>query len=324
MNTPFSSTKPVCRTTKKSNFASMEPVQPGLTNQIWQITLQILPYLLLLLLHHFLLAPLFFNKKYFIYILLTAALITAFGFYCFNVGNPSDRQRPGQFQGPPHMMQNGNLPPPRPMDGMNPPENDMRPPMDMGRPPRNDMRPPQRPEDGHRPMRPETMRLLIALLLIGVDLGAMAYTRGIHTERQMLDLEAQNRKHQDTIQELSQAIDNSQKADSELLFKTDYKQVRIKPDEIMYIEGMAEYLKIYYTGSPTPLIVHLSMKRLMEQLPNDSFMRIHKSYIVNLNRITGSSRTQVTIGNDTIIPIGESYRKIFLDRMNQEQMNKQI
>jgi len=303
----------------------MEPVQPGLINQIWQITIQILPYLLLLLLHHFLLAPLFFKKKHFLYILLTAALITAFGFYCFNVGNPSDRQRPGEFQGPPPMMQNGNMPPPRPMDGMNPPPegmnsptNDLRPPMDMGRPPRNDMRPPQRPEDGHRPMRPETMRLLIALLLIGVDLGAMAYTRSIHTERQMLDLEAQNRKHQDTIQELSRAAGNAQKADSELLFKTDYKQVRIKPDEILYIEGMSEYLKIYYTGASTPLIVHLSMKRLLEQLPDDRFMRIHKSYIVNLNHITGSSRTQVTIENGTIIPIGESYRKLFLDRMIQK------
>ena len=286
----------------------MEPVQPGLTNQIWQIALQILPYLLMLLLHHFLLAPLFFKKKHFIYILLTAGLITAFGFYCFNVGNPSDRQRPGQFQGPPPMMRDGNMPPPR----------DMRPPMDMGRPPRDEMRPPQRPEDGHRPMRPETMRLLISLLLIGVDLGAMAYARNIHTERQILDLEAQNRQHQDTIQELSRAAGNAQKADSELLFKTDYKQVRIKPDEILYIEGMSEYLKIYYTGAPTPLIIHLSMKRLLEQLPDDRFMRIHKSYIVNLNHITGSSRTQVTIENGTIIPIGESYRKLFLDRMIQK------
>ena len=127
----------------------------------------------------------------------------------------------------------------------------------------------------------------------------------------------ENQRNQDRIEELNRVADNAQKAESELIFKTDYKQVRIKPDDILYIEGMAEYLKINYTGSPTPLIIHLSMKRLLEQLPDDSFMRIHKSYIVNLNRISGSSRTQVTIENGTILPIGESYRKSFIDRMAQ-------
>ena len=74
--------------------------QPGLLNNIWQIVLQILPYLLLLLLHHFLLAPLFFKKKHLIYIPLALVLLTAFGFYCFNMGNPADSpgRRPEQFQ----------------------------------------------------------------------------------------------------------------------------------------------------------------------------------------------------------------------------------
>ena len=280
----------------------MEPVQQGLINQIWQIALQILPYLCLLLLHHFLLAPLFFRKKYLIYIPVTIALITAFGLYCYNVGNPDNSR-----QGPPPMMRDGNMPPPKPMD-------DMRPPMDGNRPPRDDMRPPQMPGSGNRPMRPETMKLLIGLLLIGVDLGFMAYIRSIKHERQNNDLRAENQLHKDKIEELNRTVDNVQKAESELMFKTDYKQVRIKPDDILYIEGMAEYLKINYTGSPTPLIVHLSMKRLLEQLPDDRFIRIHKSYIVNLNRISDSSRTQVTIENGTTLPIGESYRKLFAER----------
>ena len=302
--------------TKKRIFAVMEPVQQGLINQIWQITLQILPYLCLLLLHHFLLAPLFFKKKYLIYIPVTIALITAFGFYCYNVGNPVNSR-----QGPPPMMRDGNMPPPKPMDdmrppmeGMAPPPDDMRPPMDGNRPPRDDMRPPQMHGDGNRPMRPETMKLLMGLLLIGVDLGFMAYIRSIKHERLNNDLRAENQLHKDKIQELNRTVDNVQKAESELLFKTDYKQVRIKPDDILYIEGMAEYLKIIYTGSPTPLIVHLSMKRLLEQLPDDRFIRIHKSYIVNLNRISDSSRTQVTIENGTTLPIGESYRKLFAER----------
>lgn len=269
--------------------------QTGLLNSIWQIVLQIMPFLLLLLLHHFLLAPLFFRKKLIAYIPVTLALITAFGFYCFNVGNPPGMGRqPGMFQGPPPMMQEGPMPPPMPMEGM---------------------RPPMMPDDGHRPLRPETMKLLMAILLIGVDLGAMAYIRSLHTEKKVQHLEAQNRQHQDQLEELSHVADNKRKAESDLTFKTDYKQVRVKPDNILYIEGMGEYLKIYQQDAATPLVVLMSMKRILEQLPDDRFARVHKSYIVNLNRIISNSRTQITMENATVIPIGESYRVAISNRL---------
>lgn len=272
----------------------------GLLNNIWQIVLQILPFLLLFLLHHFLLAPLFFRKKLIAYIPVTLVLLTAFGFYCFNVGNPPDsRMQPGQFQGPPPMMQ--DVPPPMPMDGMSPPPEGMRPPM--------------MPDNGHRPLRPETMKLFLAILLIGVDLGAMAYIRSLHTEKEMKNLEAQNRMHQDRLEELSRITENRQKAESDLTFKTDYKQVRVKPDNILYIEGMGEYLKIYHLDAAMPLVVLMSMKRILEQLPDDRFARVHKSYIVNLNRITSNSRTQITMENASVIPIGESYRVAISERL---------
>lgn len=278
--------------------------QTGLLNSIWQIVLQIIPFLLLLLLHHFLLAPLFFRKKLITYIPVTLALLTAFGFYCFNVGNPPDMGRqPGMFQGPPPMMQEGPVPPMM-QDGQMPP------PMPM-----DGMRPPMTPDDGHRPLRPETMKLLMALLLIGVDLGAMAYIRSLHTEKKVQHLEAQNRQHQDRLEELSRITENRQKAESDLTFKTDYKQVRVKPDNILYIEGMGEYLKIYHMDATTPLVVLMSMKHILEQLPDDRFARVHKSYIVNLNRIISNSRTQITMENATVIPIGESYRVAISNRL---------
>lgn len=305
--------------------------QAGLLNNIWQIVLQILPFLLLFLLHHFLLAPLFFRKKYFIYIPVTLALLTAFGFYCFNVGNPPDspgrqpgqfQQHPGQFQGPPPTMQEGSVPPPMPMDGKNPPPEGMAPPADGANPPTGDMRPPMEgmrpqmvPDNGHRPLRPDTMKLLLAILLIGVDLGAMAYIRSLHTEKEMKNLEAQNRMHQDKLEELTRIAENQQKAESDLVFKTDYKQVRVKPENILYIEGMGEYLKIYHLDATTPLVVLMSMKRILEQLPDDRFARVHKSYIVNLKRIINNSRTQITMENASVIPIGESYRVAISERL---------
>jgi Response regulator of the LytR/AlgR family len=274
--------------------------QTGLLNNIWQIVLQILPFLLLFLLHHFLLAPLFFRKKLIAYIPVTLVLLTAFGFYCFNVGNPPDsRMQPGQFQGPPPMMQ--DVPPPMPMDGMAPPPEGMRPPM--------------MPDNGHRPLRPETMKLLLAILMIGVDLGVMAYIRSLHTKKEMKNLEAQNRMHQDKLEELTRIAENQQKAESDLVFKTDYKQVRVKPENILYIEGMGEYLKIYHLDATTPLVVLMSMKRILEQLPDDRFARVHKSYIVNLKRIINNSRTQITMENASVIPIGESYRVAISERL---------
>ena len=257
------------------------------------------------------------KRRHLIHIPFIVAALVVAGIYYFRTANPDDSRPfgPGMFQGPPPMMQEGSMPPLQPMDGMAPPRQDMRPHMDGNRPPMDGMRPDQMPKDGPRPMRPETMKLLISLLVIGVLWGIMYFIRNLKTERKNRELSMLNQRNQDRIDELNRAAGNAQKADSELLFKTDYKQVRIRPDDILYVEGMAEYLKIFHTGSSTPLIIHLSMKRLMEQLPDDRFMRVHKSYIVNMNRISGNNRTQVFIGNDTIIPIGESYRQAFIDRI---------
>ena len=202
------------------------------------------------------------------------------------------------------MIQDGSFPPP---------------PMDEMRPPMEGMRPQMMPDDRHRPLRPEAMKLLVAILLIGVDLGTMTYIRNLRTEKKVLDLEAQNRQHQDRLEELSRIAQNQQKTDSELTFKTDYKQVRIKPDNILYIEGMGEYLKIYHLDATTPLVVLMSMKRILEQLPDDRFARAHKSYIVNLDRIINNSRTQITMENAAVIPIGESYRAAIADRLKAQK-----
>ena len=299
----------------------METAQTGLVNYLTQFAIQILPYLFLLLLHHFLLAPLFFRRKLIVYIPVTLVLLVGFGFYCFNMGNPIlPPQGPqGMFQGPPPMAQEGSVPPPMPMNV--PPANGT-PPFDtLNRPAPAEMRsaegmPPQiMPDNGRRPMRPETMKLLMALLLIGVDLGAMAYVKNIRTEKQIRALKAENQKNQATIEELNRSAANARKAESELVFKTDYKQVRVKPDNILYIEGMGEYLKIFQHGAATPLVVLMSMKRILEQLPDDRFARVHKSYIVNLSRITASSRTQITLENGAVVPIGESYRVAVSERL---------
>ena len=124
-----------------------------------------LPFLLLVLVHHFLLAPLI-RKKLPLYIGLTAALLVAFGVWCL-----SPASTPG---GPPPEFQSGMMPPPPRGFGEGGPE----------------------APGQHRPMRPEVMRLIMGVLLIGVDLGAYFYVESRRKERRMKELQAENLSQQ--------------------------------------------------------------------------------------------------------------------------------
>ncbi len=95
-------------------------------------------------------------------------------------------------------------------------------------------------------------------------------------------------------------------------FKSEHKTVSIRLDDIRYIESMSEYVKIYLDSQPDPLVVLYSLKRLVEELPADKFMRIHRSYIIALDRIREASASSVVLETPaTTLPVGESYRPAF-------------
>ena len=111
-------------------------------------------------------------------------------------------------------------------------------------------------------------------------------------------------------------------ADDALFFKTDYKIVRVEVSRIAYVEGMSEYLKIHVTGEQTPIIVLLSMKKFEERLPADKFMRVHKSYIINLTCIREVSRNRVLLEGDVSVPIGDMYRSAFMGWLDSKFIGK--
>lgn len=92
-------------------------------------------------------------------------------------------------------------------------------------------------------------------------------------------------------------------------FKTDYKTVTVALKDIRYVESMSEYVKIYLDSQPDPLVVLYSLKRLSAELPADRFMRIHRSYIVALDRIRESSATLVVLEGDVALPVSATYRE---------------
>ena len=95
-----------------------------------------------------------------------------------------------------------------------------------------------------------------------------------------------------------------------LFVKTDYRMVKISIADIRYIEGMSEYLKIYLEGEDKPIITLLSMKKIESRLPGN-FMRIHRSYIVNLHKIQEVNKNRIIMDAETFLPIGDMYKESF-------------
>ena len=103
--------------------------------------------------------------------------------------------------------------------------------------------------------------------------------------------------------------------DDSLFLKTDYRIVKVSIPDIRYIEGMSEYLKVWIEGEPKPIITLLSMKKMEERLP-DYFMRIHRSYIINLNKIQEVNKNRVIMDQDTYLPIGDLYKDAFQEYLD--------
>ena len=95
-----------------------------------------------------------------------------------------------------------------------------------------------------------------------------------------------------------------------IFVKSEYKLVQILLDNIRYIEGLKDYVKIYTDDQPRPVLTLMSMKALEEQLPASRFMRVHRSYIVNLAKIRDVERGRIGI-DDIYIPVGDSYKAAF-------------
>lgn len=96
-----------------------------------------------------------------------------------------------------------------------------------------------------------------------------------------------------------------------LFVKSDYRIIRVPINTIMYVESMSEYVRIFVEGQTKPVISLLSMKKVEEALPAEMFMRVHRSYLVNLNKIKEVSKMRIVYDNNVYIPIGDMYKDAF-------------
>ena len=144
--------------------------------------------------------------------------------------------------------------------------------------------------------------------------GLQDFQRAAQKVKHRFELE-----HRPVTEESSIVVDE---LDSDAMFlKSDYKTIRINISDIRYVEGMSEYLKIYIEDHK-PLVVLLSMNRLEERLPSNSFMRIHRSYIINLRKILEVNKNRVILGEDAYLPIGDNYKEAFNDYLASKFLGK--
>ena len=100
--------------------------------------------------------------------------------------------------------------------------------------------------------------------------------------------------------------------------KSEYRLVRIPVAEIDYIEGLKDYVKIVLGDGSRPVLTLMSMKNLEEMLPEASFMRVHRSFIVNMDKVRVIERNCVVMGRQ-LIPVSESARKRFFSALGMSQ-----
>ena len=122
---------------------------------------------------------------------------------------------------------------------------------------------------------------------------------------------------QQSTTEVSAEIDNDV-----IYVKSDYRIVRISINSIRYIEAMSEYLRITCDDRDKPVIVLLSMKKIEEHLPDNKFMRIHRSYIINLSKISEVKKNHVVIEGGFSLPIGDNYKDVFMSYLNKRILTK--
>lgn len=104
-----------------------------------------------------------------------------------------------------------------------------------------------------------------------------------------------------------------------IFVKTEYKLVQVELRNILYIEGLKDYVKIYVEGEPHPILSLMSMKNLEDMLPANRFVRVHRSFIVQPEKIKVIERGRIVF-DKKYIPISDNYKQKFMEFLSQRSL----
>lgn len=241
-------------------------------------------YLIVFVVHFYWLIPIFLLRnlhfKYIVYSLLTAALLVFVGLWLESIWS---------------VQQITGMPPMELGPGM--------PPMELG----PGMQLPVGYESAkatvtESPALQFLFNFLVALLIMGSSSGYKLKLQWIREDKQRKELEADVKESGD---------------ENEYIFiKSDYKMVKICIKDILYIESANEYIRIW-TDDGQHYMTFMRLKNILTYLPTDLFMRVQRSFIINLERIKAVDKNRIYLDSNKSVPIGDQYKEEFLDYMDK-------
>jgi DNA-binding LytR/AlgR family response regulator len=108
---------------------------------------------------------------------------------------------------------------------------------------------------------------------------------------------------------------------NEFIFvQSEYNLVKVDLHTISHIEGLKDYIKIHVEDATRPIITRMSMKSMEEQLPPSSFMRIHRSFIIHVNKIISIRKGRVKLSKAEV-PVGDNYHDAFMEKIGHRKIS---
>ncbi|WP_333854004.1 LytR/AlgR family response regulator transcription factor [Epilithonimonas sp.] len=144
----------------------------------------------------------------------------------------------------------------------------------------------------------------------GYKVNALDYLLKPFDYNEFLNASTKARNYFESQQPVSAS--KTEKKQEFFFVKSEYKQIKINFSEILYIEGLKDYVKIYLKDNPKPILTLMSLKKLEEELPSNNFMRIHRSYIIALDKIEAIERNHIVIGKEQIA-IAPNYKDSLME-----------
>lgn len=146
----------------------------------------------------------------------------------------------------------------------------------------------------------------------GYKVNSLDYLLKPFDYNEFLNAAQKARNHFETNSTQNSENQQNNKNSDFIFVKSEYRQIKINFNEILYIEGLKDYVKIYTSSHPRPILTLMSLKKLEEELPSEQFMRVHRSYIISLEKIEAIERNHVVI-KDGFITIAPNYKDILME-----------
>jgi two-component system response regulator LytT len=146
--------------------------------------------------------------------------------------------------------------------------------------------------------------------LDGFRVDALDYLLKPFNYEEFLRAASKGKAYVELVQRAASGPATPEQKEDYLFLKVEYQLVRIAYDDILYIEGLKDYVKVILKSDTKPVLSLTSLKALEEKLPSAKFMRVHRSFIVNLDKIGAVTRNTIQIGAVTI-PVSDQYKENF-------------